>query len=1102
MIETLPDFVEALAAAHILDADQLQQVRDELLSRHVDVRALAKDLLRRGWITQLQASYIYHGKGDELVLDPYVLLERLGEGGMGQVFKARHQKLGRTVALKLIRKDELTEAKSIERFKREIAATAQLSHPNVVMAYDADQVGDRYFYVMEYVDGVDLARLVADKGPLSVPRASAYTLQAALALQHAFEQGLVHRDIKPGNLLVTADGATVKLLDLGLARIRGAGPDGRALATVTQIGIFIGTPDFVAPEQAVNSRDVDIRADLYSLGCTYYFLLTGLVPFPGESVMEKLIKHKTEEPIRLETIRPDVPRGVAGIVRKLMAKNPAERYQTPIELVDVLQPFCKESLLSAARLSGSRVRPRPERPRRSSPSPRPAPAPSPPPVPDPVVEPPRPSSSRNSSLKAYSLLNRPRSRREWNRWGLAGAIALVLFGVMLIVLANLVDAQSSAEQPEETPPSSKVSKAAEPKRAPPLMTPLDQLDAYRLPDDTREAWRAAGLELPNELVGTFGQHAWRHWGPVRSVALHPKEQLVASAGDDGVVRLWELESGKAVALLREHAGPIRAVAFSQDGEWLASAGEDGKISLWSVEDWSLKHCFEGHRGEVYALAFPPPHSAMLVSGGADGTVRAWSLKDWKNSAVLDARAGAVWCLAFSPKGDHLAAGTDQGLLKVWEILSRKEVESLESRSKARITGIAFGADDRTVLTADAEGRLLLWVRERRLPRPLPALGGPLHCLTALGGRKLELAFLSGGADGEIHLLRSGRRPEGLLPLGFETKALRGHLGAVTALAAGRLGRTLVSGGVDGTVRVWDLETATEPRTPDGHQGPARSVLLSTDGKTLISAGGKSARVLDLASRRHQDFGEHRDEVVSALPTLDGKQLVTFSHDGTLRLWDAASGREKKVLTGHERPILCAAVSPDGKLVASGDADGRIILWDALTGSLLGKLLNHDDRATALAFSGDGLLLASGCWNGQIIVWDVKSREPRTTFRGGGSEVLGLGFTADSRTLLAAAHRAIHFCDPTDGRVFAKVEQDSRVTAFTILSDNRRLAVAEEIGRLSVWEIGSRQKLWECQMLGPIQALGPAADGRHLAAAQRNGAIGILRLPPSAGLKPY
>jgi tRNA A-37 threonylcarbamoyl transferase component Bud32 len=333
-IGSLADLVATLRKGRLLEPAQLREL-PPLQTSSPDPQALARELVRRGWLTPYQVNALFQGRGHELLLGSYVLLDKLGEGGMGQVFKARNWKLGQVVALKLIRKERLTSADAVRRFHREIRAAAQLDHPNVVRAYDADEIGGTHLLVMEYAEGTDLARAVRGRGPLPVAEACEYVRQAALGLQHVHERGLVHRDIKPSNLLVSGQGA-VKVLDLGLALLTASEEDRGESAALTREGALMGTADYMAPEQAQESHAVDIRADLYSLGCTLYFLLAGRPPFPTGTFLQKLNKHQFEEPAPLEHLRPDLPPGLAAVIRKALAKRPGDRYQTPAELAAAL----------------------------------------------------------------------------------------------------------------------------------------------------------------------------------------------------------------------------------------------------------------------------------------------------------------------------------------------------------------------------------------------------------------------------------------------------------------------------------------------------------------------------------------------------------------------------------------------------------------------------------------------------------------------------------------------------------------------------------------------------------------------------------------------
>ena len=356
--------VKTLREQPLLEPAQLEEVRAHLQVRFQDPETLTAELVRRGWLTAYQAGFVLHGRAAELILGSYVLLEPLGEGGMGQVFKGRQRKLGRIDAVKVIRAERLGSADALARFRREIVAASQLSHPNVVHAFDAGQVAGRHYFAMEYLLGEDLTQRVKRDGPLPFVEACDCIRQAALGLQHAHERGLVHRDVKPSNLLLTPEGI-VKVLDLGLARLTSS--DYGSSGTLTQTGAVMGTPDYIAPEQARQSHDVDGRADLYSLGCTLYFLLTGRPPFPTGPLAVKVAAHLFEEPESLAVLRPGTPATVAAVVRKLMAKKPEDRYPTAGEAAAALGRVLTELKdgaeagtisLTGDAIPGTEVRPR------------------------------------------------------------------------------------------------------------------------------------------------------------------------------------------------------------------------------------------------------------------------------------------------------------------------------------------------------------------------------------------------------------------------------------------------------------------------------------------------------------------------------------------------------------------------------------------------------------------------------------------------------------------------------------------------------------------------------------------------------------------------
>jgi serine/threonine protein kinase len=298
-----------------------------------EAKPLAEALVREGLLTFFQAEQLLQGKWKRFTIGKYKVLERLGAGGMGQVFLCEHKLMRRRVAVKVLPAAKAQDPSSLERFYREARAVAALDHPNIVRAYDIDHDESLHFLVMEYVDGANLQDLVKRAGhPLDPVRACHYIFGAAVGLQHAHEMGLVHRDIKPGNILVDRAGV-VKILDMGLARFF---HDEEDQVTRKYDETILGTADYLSPEQALDSHGVDIRADIYSLGGTFYYLLTGKPPFPDGNVTQKLLWHQNREPTPVRGLRPEVPEEIAQVVARMMAKEPAQRYQTPAEVMAAL----------------------------------------------------------------------------------------------------------------------------------------------------------------------------------------------------------------------------------------------------------------------------------------------------------------------------------------------------------------------------------------------------------------------------------------------------------------------------------------------------------------------------------------------------------------------------------------------------------------------------------------------------------------------------------------------------------------------------------------------------------------------------------------------
>jgi len=612
----------------------------------------------------------------ELAAHPRYRVQRcLGAGGMGAVFLAEHLLMERPVALKVIHRHLLDRPEAVERFRREVKAAARLSHPNIVTAYDAEEAGGVHFLVMEYVEGATLDKVIRERGRLPVADACDWIRQAALGLQHAHERGMVHRDIKPGNLLVRlqisdcrlqierpatkADGlfeqsaisnlqsAIVKIADFGLSRLTD-------LAALTPSGAIMGTPDYIAPEQALTPQTADIRADIYSLGCTLYHLLTGRTPFPDGTALQKLILHQERKPIALKALRPDVPEGLVAVVERMLAKEPAKRYQTPAEVALTLTPFVGRS-----------------------------------------------EGEARECAKPQAV------GRIWPLWGNV-VIATLIAGALLVNHVVL----PWFEQPRVSQNSLKQIAVAIP-QAPTwqvgalegIGTPINRLvvsgDCRRLlTGDKKGAFKLWKLDDLREIA-TFPGHEGGTLGMVFSA----DNKRVLTGGIDGMVRLWDLQERKAIKAIPGHQSWVRAVAFSPDEKLAVSAGNDGFVILWDLVKGDEKKRMAGHEAPIGGVAVSPD-GKLAVTAGFDETVRLWDLERGEAAGVLTGHKGNVAIAVFTHKGDRVISGGADGTLRVWSVARKIEVALLHKHS-AGISHVAVSPDDRFILAAQ-DDKLRLW----------------------------------------------------------------------------------------------------------------------------------------------------------------------------------------------------------------------------------------------------------------------------------------------------------------------------------------------------------------------------------------------------------
>jgi serine/threonine protein kinase len=724
-ITSAAELVEALRVHQLLPPDQLEAVGRELLPRLSQVRTLATELLQRNWLTAYQVNQLLQGWGSELLLGPYVLLGRLGEGGAGQVFKARHRRMNRLVAVKVLRKELLAEAEVVARFYREVQLVGQLSHPHIVRAYDAGPVGATHFLAMEHVEGTDLDRLVKRSGPLPQELACAYVRQAALGLQYAHEHGLIHRDIKPANLMLSKQGSepgSIKILDLGLARLRrpGSAMDEQAPSRFTPMGsMMIGTPDYLAPEQALDFRRADVRADIYSLGCTLFYLLTGQPPFARCTLAQKLLRHQNAPPPPVEEYRGDLPAGLPQVLNKMLAKRPQDRFRTPGELAAALARFVseRESREPRSALDSSL---RKKRRRfllaglggtvgalglawlgwRWLPGPSPAlttraQAPSPF---DKLTPADIPAEERFAGQPAELVAIR--GKHSTKKWTKLTSLDISRDG-KLVACGGIGSGFLWDTNTGQVTPLQKLSNANAVAFAPDNQTLAVGLNTP-----------ADNVVLLNPAAGTTRILAGQR-GTVQCLAFSPGGVLAAGGSDPGDnLKLWSTTKGETLHSLHADANSLASVAFSFDGTILATGGMGGKVKTWNPSTRTLLQDEFGKgepRGSIFALAFAPDRQELAL-GGLTKTVTLWDATTAKKLQAYTGLTAPVRAIAFHPQGQVLAAASESAQLYLWNVQTGEKLRDWQFERAANgsgIRGLAFAPDGRHLLTANGDGTLFV-----------------------------------------------------------------------------------------------------------------------------------------------------------------------------------------------------------------------------------------------------------------------------------------------------------------------------------------------------------------------------------------------------------
>jgi WD40 repeat protein len=962
-------------------------------------------------------------------LGRFEIIRLLGRGGHGIVYLARDPALRRTVALKVARPDTILDPDLHARLRREAEAAAGLDHPNLVPVYELGQSGPWVYIVSAYCPGPSLAAwLKSRKDP--VPVATAADLVAALAdaVAYMHSRGILHRDIKPGNVLLVSgewvsgewsDGPradlssvithhsplTPKLTDFGLAKLTDSG------VQETQTGAILGTPAYMSPEQAAGqTRELGPVCDVYALGVLLFEILTGRPPFEGETTPDVLRKVISDEPLSPRRLRRAVPRDLATICLHCLLKEPQKRYAGARELADDLRRF----------LHGEPIQARP--------------------------------------VSAWTKTAR------WTRRHVR-LLTCVALGILAFVgTLHLLQWRATLEAQEgmwqqrikqhQELHRARLRYAGQMSLAEQMWVQGDFITLGSILSDLRQDPAQA------ERLGFEWHYLWQQYRDDdfrfkihhddTHVTYAPDGKTLATAGKEGNVCLWDPATGQQRTTWPAHPHGVRAITFDREGRRLATCGNDHAVRLWDPGTGRLLATCIGHHDCVTCVAFSPD-GGTLASGSDDHTLILWNAATGQPSARCTAHTDSVHAVVFTADGKRVVSGSPAGTMRLWDSRTGALLRT-ESVSAIRL---AISPDGRWLATGGQDGIARLWDTESWLARaiiPPPSNGVDWLAFSPDGKRLAKAAKINAGQTFLVSLWEladlTGDRAAKARP------SATIHLPEVIdSLAFAPNDRTLAVASGQGSVRLWHPDYPASPLRPALRHSPEEAwcVAFAPDGKTSVSGGDNG--------RGH----------------------------APLKLSDPVTGKTLWSSRGHEALVSCVAFSPDGKWIASGGYDNTVQLSEPATGKVSVTLRRHTAALRCLAFSPDGTLLASAGRDRNVILWDLRTGTWLRTLTGHRDEIRGVAFLDNGRQLVSAAlDNMVHTWDVTTGKNVSTFEDTSGIDSLTVSPDGTLLAWGKEDGRIELLDLSTGQRrLLSGTHQGHVRALAFSPDGRTLATAGKD-----------------
>jgi WD40 repeat protein len=951
-------------------------------------------------------------------LGGYRLVREVGRGGMGVVYEAVEEALGRHVALKMLPAHAQQDPRYLLRFQREARAAGRLLHRNIVPVYGVGEHEGINYYVMQFIAGKGLDCVLAelrrtpreatapgwmgpDAGRAYFTQIARVGMQVAEALAYAHGQGVLHRDVKPSNLLLDGQGS-VWVSDFGLAKAS----DGED--NLTHSGDLIGTLRYMAPERFRGHSDA--RSDIYALGLTLYELLT-LRPAFGEGDQGKLVHQVLhDEPPRARAVNPAVPQDLDTIVTRAIAREPERRYPSAAALADDLQRWLEDRPIRA-----------------------------------------RPASRLEHAWRW--------ARRNRTLAGLlAAVVGILLAGTSLVTWKWRDEARAHAEADRAQAVSDQFASAAlaekthaeESRREAERLTASTALDLAISLGENGQVDRglvllARGLELAvrsgnAELEQAFRRNltAWRaadfrkrgrffvnDW--ITDLAYSPDGRRFAVASRGKFVQVGDTATGQPLGQPLAHDAPVSTLAFSPDGKQLLTGTGDsplkGEARLWDLATGKPLGPPLVRDGYVSRVAFRPDGRSLLIVAKAQA--RLWR-SDRKSDPVLLPHRPGVSSAGYSPDGRFVVTAGPDGTVRLWDAADGKPVSQVLRHDTRGIQfpdqvclvrAVAFSPDSKLLVTGSfvtdlshhryLGGEARLW----RVPDgepvgvPLPSLGPVMAAAFSPDSRRLLTSHLVVNPPKADP--KSGWAQLWDVATGRAVGAPLRTTGPMWSVAFSPDGRGILTGSETGLSQFWIAATGLPLGPAFWGTANARSVAFAPDGQTALVGHTHDQSEVELweAPRASAtDFTARHDQAITTLAVSpDSQLLLTGSDDQTARLWNASTGTFRGPAWRHPRPVTSVAFSPDGRLALTGSADGTAQLWDVATGQAHGPRWQHTGRVAQVTFSRDGRLAVTAAWDGTVRFWDVATGRPHSPLLREKNAVAALAIRPDGRLVLTGSN---------------------------------------------------------------------------------------------------